>query len=263
MIFIKKGVSFLRNKLYGFIFTYKQGTLYKKKIRNANTFRQALFDQTDTLYIFEFIEGYKIAARGRDLGGVSEVCLLEDYTKNIPVVPGMIVYDIGSCIGDFAVLAAFRGAEVIAIEPDKDNYEILLKNIALNNLTDKITPLNIAVDAAIGWVGFSNSELNTGGHTLAEHADFQVPAQTLTSIMDTHNHSKVDLVKIDIEGGEYRVFSNKETAGLSRIQTIVGEYHLDIYKSQYAWATLKRALSKDFARIRRRRPYYFEAHKSC
>ncbi len=51
--------------------------------------------------------------------------------------------DVGTHIGRFSILLANRGAKVISIEPSKDNFKQLNKNIRLNNLQNKIIALNI------------------------------------------------------------------------------------------------------------------------
>ena len=61
-------------------------------------------------------------------------------------IKGNIVIDLGAHIGVFSVYAALYGAEkVYAYEPLKENYDLLVKNIAVNNLQDKIIPIQKAV----------------------------------------------------------------------------------------------------------------------
>jgi hypothetical protein len=50
------------------------------------------------------------------------------------------------------------------------------------------------------------------------------PATTMTSIMDRHEMDTVDLVKIDIEGGERYLFA-KNTEWLDRVNALVIELH--------------------------------------
>ena len=71
-----------------------------------------------------------------DLGIIDQV-----YTNNVCHLPedmfGMLFVDIGAHIGAASVLAATRGAKVVAYEPEVSNYQILLQNIEENNF--KIT----------------------------------------------------------------------------------------------------------------------------
>jgi FkbM family methyltransferase len=262
MLVTTKIYSYTRNVLYRWLFAWKQHTLLRRKILNVQNFKTASKDSSDTLHTINFVEGYSIITRGRDLHGVVEVCIFEDYTRSFDIKPGMTIYDLGSCIGDFAILAAHRGARVVAVEPDPQNYEILVKNIQRNNLGDKIIPLNIAIDTTSGWTGLDNSSTNTGGYTLSEHAPTRVPTRTIAQIMEAHNHQFIHLLKIDVEGSEYKIFQDRQSSSLNRIGTIIGEYHLDIQKPEYSWKALKRLLAKDFIRMRNYAPYYFEASKN-
>ncbi len=54
-----------------------------------------------------------------------------------------IVVDVGAHIGKYTLFSARISRKVIALEPCKDNYEILIKNIKLSNLRNVI-PLNLA-----------------------------------------------------------------------------------------------------------------------
>ena len=65
-----------------------------------------------------------------------------------------VVMDIGANIGTFALYAAQCGAsKVFAIEPNKESFDVLCKNIADNHLRDVIHPVNCAIGGSIGQVG--------------------------------------------------------------------------------------------------------------
>jgi len=71
----------------------------------------------------------------------------KDYFQRTDFLPiGKIVIEVGASIGVFAVVAAkfYYAEKVIAIEPDKESFAYLLKNIEINNLSDRVTPLNFA-----------------------------------------------------------------------------------------------------------------------
>lgn len=259
MILLKKIKSYVRNKFYKYIFKLILAYTGKKKVKDFSSYKSITRDQSDTLHKIDFVEGFSLMVRGRDLSGVTESCILEDYTQDFKVEEGQIIYDLGSCTGDFAILAAYRGAKVFAFEPDASNFNILKMNIELNKMGDRITAYNVAVGPEIGTSGFDNISPSSGGHSLSENAPFKVPVTTLQHIMKENNHSQIDLLKIDIEGGEYSIFSNPETAQLKNIKAIVGEYHLDIHKPNYSTEDIKRLLSKYYDHITFRIPYNFMA----
>ena len=56
------------------------------------------------------------------------------------------MFDVGANVGMYSIwAAATKGINVIAIEPESQNYAVLNKNILLNNLKDKVTALCFAM----------------------------------------------------------------------------------------------------------------------
>lgn len=57
-----------------------------------------------------------------------------------------VLWDVGSNVGMYAVYAAkFRKCQVLAFEPEAQNYALLLENIALNDLQGRCLPANLAL----------------------------------------------------------------------------------------------------------------------
>ncbi len=57
-----------------------------------------------------------------------------------------VYWDVGANVGLYALYAAkFRAARVIAIEPEAQNYALLVENIALNGLGDRCLPIAAAL----------------------------------------------------------------------------------------------------------------------
>ncbi|WP_258393538.1 FkbM family methyltransferase [Nanobdella aerobiophila] len=74
---------------------------------------------------------------------------LFDY--DILNVQDKVVLDIGAYVGDSAIYFIRRGAKkVYTYEAVKETYNILIKNIELNNLKDKIIPINKGIDCNKG-----------------------------------------------------------------------------------------------------------------
>lgn len=261
MSIFRKSKAYVLNKIYRGLYDYKLSIAGPKKVADYSQYKSVKKDLGETLYAINFVEGYTILVRGRDLNGVSESCIFEDYTNNISIKAGDVVYDLGSCIGDFAILAAHRGAKVYAFEPDKNNFEILIKNIEINGMKDRIKAYNMAIGPEAGEFGFNNNFENTGGYTMSEDSLLKVPVTTIAHIMNENVHSHIDLLKLDVEGSEYAILSNPDTAQLDKIKTIVGEYHLDINKPHYNKSALRSGLQNHFSKITFAIPYYFIASK--
>ena len=122
---------------------------------------------------------------------------------------GNCVLDIGANVGYFTLLAAsLVGPEgrVYAFEPEPGNYEVLLKNLALNGY-ENVEAIPKAVSSEIGEAQLILSGLDSGFHSLAhlnlpERGSVGVETITIDSFLEEHGWPHVDLVKIDIEGWE-------------------------------------------------------------
>jgi len=142
---------------------------------------------------------------------------------------GKIVIDIGAQIGTASILAGLRGATVFAFEPEKDSYNLLVKNIIHNKLTKTVKAYNFAIGSPGIRLLYVNDK-NTAGNSLRRQ-DFQnAPEQTievlsLKAVLDLCGVPVCDILKIDCEGCEFEVFP-EILAGLDkRIKTIKGEVH--------------------------------------
>jgi len=133
----------------------------------------------------------------------------EPYTEELfqdSIKPGATVLDIGAHHGYFSILAARRaGAEgkVYAIEPAPENFQILKKNIELNNLTNVI-PVNKAASDSNANTSFFIAKPNDVQGSLfptLRTDEYSVPVECIT-IDELLSGESVDVVKMDIEGAE-------------------------------------------------------------
>jgi len=112
--------------------------------------------------------------------------------------------DIGANVGSYTVLgAAHAAASTISIEPVPGTFKNLLQNIWLNQIQEKVKPLNIALGSAAGKVYFS-SQLDTMNHVVLdkEETTIEVAIHTLDEILAEQSPA---LLKIDVEGFETEV----------------------------------------------------------
>jgi len=124
-----------------------------------------------------------------------------------------VFIDVGSCIGKYTVPIGkklFNRGKIISIEADKDNFNILKKNIELNNL-ENVDLLNVACSDKNGIAKFFLHSEGPGGHSL--HGDkiaskkfVEVKTRTIDSIVNERvGKEKINLIKIDVEGAEVEV----------------------------------------------------------
>ncbi|WP_200241650.1 FkbM family methyltransferase [Thiohalocapsa halophila] len=100
--------------------------------------------------------------------------------------PGDLFVGLGANVDSYTPLAAAAGARCLYIEPIPRTFPWLSKNIALNGLAGRLTPLNVALGREQGVARFT-SGLDTVNHVVAPGeaaADtVEVPVRTLDSIV--------------------------------------------------------------------------------
>lgn len=122
------------------------------------------------------------------------------------------VLDVGANIGIFTLLAA-KGAgpsaRILAFEPVPSTFAQLKKNVELNHSAnveclpaaawDSVTRLRMACDDPLGHCGIYGVDVRG-----REGSEVEVDALTLDGVAEAHQLSKVDAIKLDIEGAELR-----------------------------------------------------------
>lgn len=137
------------------------------------------------------------------------------------------IIDCGANIGLSAVYFAnkYPNTKIVAIEPDKNNFEFL-------KLNTSNYPNVICIQKAV-WShstklemvdpGSGNWGLQTRECTVSEISTIDVI--TIDDILFQFHFATIDLIKIDIEGAEKELFSHNYEGWLSRTRTIAIELH--------------------------------------
>jgi FkbM family methyltransferase len=163
-----------------------------------------------------------------------ENLIRRDYlSRGITLNEGSTVVDIGANIGAFAVLAASivgPKGRVIAYEPVAGTFERLKENVALNKLTN-VECHRAAIDREEGTVTIrvaAKSALSTA-HCFDKEGDNAatetVPCHTLDRIFEDHQIERINLLKVDCEGGEHGIFETLTPGCAARIDQIAMEVH--------------------------------------
>lgn len=164
------------------------------------------------------VKGCKFCIRpgSYDLYVLGEVFWEQVYAPRMAQVNAPeVVFDLGANIGAFSVWAARRWnpGKIIAVEMETDNFNLLQENIRLNGLENKVIPLNVCVWDENGHVGIKKHPINHGMHQVSPDAkEGVVPAYTMERLFDLLKVSKVDILKMDIEGTEERILLEKNEA---------------------------------------------------
>lgn len=124
--------------------------------------------------------------------------------------PGDVFADVGAHIGLYALQAARRvapGGRVVAIEADPRTHARLAGNVKRNPGL-AIDTVCVAVSDTPGTARLAlNTSGNRGGNSLLAAGDetIEVPCRALAAILAERGITRVDGMKLDIEGMEYRV----------------------------------------------------------
>lgn len=139
-----------------------------------------------------------------------DMCFLLHFLR-----PGDLFIDIGANIGSYTVLAAgVAGADCISIEPVPQTFELLKKNIAINNIYDKVTALNIGIGSRRTTLSFTKN-LDVVNHVILHKSVgedeelISVSCEPLDLLLA--DRQSPSLLKIDVEGFEQEVINGAES----------------------------------------------------
>jgi FkbM family methyltransferase len=125
------------------------------------------------------------------------------------IQPGMVVLDIGAFVGWYTLVAARRvgaGGMVFGFEPDPRNYALLRRNLRSNRFDGGVIAVPKAVAERRGVATFFLHGGDQSRSSLIASTEAQPTTLVGTVVIDDFLSPdiKVDIVKIDIEGGELR-----------------------------------------------------------
>ncbi len=155
----------------------------------------------------------------------------EMYAMSKLIGRGACVVDVGANEGVFTLMAAkLAGPDgtVHSFEPSARDRERLLANVSLNNLTN-VTVHAEALGRAAGKAVLEVSAAERPGHnTIGGFAysdttpaySLEVDVTTLDAVADAARLTRLDLLKVDVEGSETAVLQGAQ-ASLRRFRPIV------------------------------------------
>jgi FkbM family methyltransferase len=157
------------------------------------------------------------------------------------------VVDLGMSNGEFARAMVSRfGCRVFGLEPEPSLFADLPD-------IDRVVKEQAAVGPTDGPVTLYMNTTRCAS-TLFDVANTSVTVAgtTLTSFLDRHGISTVDLLKMDIEGAEFDVLASTSDADLLRIRQLTVEFHdfLDASLSPRVRITDRRLRGLGFRRVK-------------
>ena len=149
--------------------------------------------------------------------------------------PSEVLWDIGANIGLFSLYAAkLKGARVFAFEPVAGTYQVLTRNVALNDLEELIRPLPIALSDRAGldsfylWREEVGHAMGAVGRPENVAGAFRPAGKqtclklTADEVLRLEGVLAPDHIKLDVDGHEPQILEGAR-AVLSRVKTVCVE----------------------------------------
>jgi len=202
--------------------------LYWDKVHDARRYRskENVIGDIHVLGSLDLYNVGDIRLIGHQLSVVNTF-LLEQYRSDragVRVGDGDVIIDAGGCWGDTAMYFAQRGAHVYCYECIPSNLEILRKNLDLNpRLAEKISVISKALYSEPAKL-LTFSDTGPGSHITSQGV--QIETDSIDNLVCTNGLSRIDFIKMDIEGGEMGALIGAEQAIRSfRPRLAISLYH--------------------------------------
>lgn len=140
--------------------------------------------------------------------------------------------DAGANIGCFtiAMLCWFPDCKIFSVEPDRENYNVLLKNLNLNNLSNLVVPIHAALWVKNTKLFLKKTSVQEWAYAVTEDItpDGECSALTLSTILQRYSAAEFYICKIDVEGAEQQLFEDADFIQGIQVSKIIGlEIHND------------------------------------
>ena len=161
-----------------------------------------------------------------DYATFEEVLLREDYNIDFGFEPQTII-DGGANIGLTSVFFAnkFPNANIVAVEPEKENFQILQKN---TNSYSNISLLNAGIWDHNTFLSVVDEGKGNNAFTVKEvpvNTENAIKALSVYEIMKQQDWSTIDILKLDIEGTEKNIFEKNYESWLPFVRVLIVELH--------------------------------------
>lgn len=173
----------------------------------------------------------KCRAGASDLDAFRQIFAGREYSCLDDIAEASFIIDCGANVGYSSAyfLSRFPRCDVVAIEPDPQNFELLRLN--LSSYGKRVRTLRAAV-----WSHETKLTLSEGqygdGHEWSRQVrecrpgeDTDLLTVDIGSVLGESGHERVSILKVDIEGAEAVVFSKNYESWIDRMDNIVIEIH--------------------------------------
>jgi FkbM family methyltransferase len=181
--------------------------------------------------VYRLRSGLTFLCRGRtpDIDEVVVICSGREYPISLlrGLSPHDVVLDVGANIGAFSVFLAheYRGCPLRgwAIEPFPPNVRVLRQNLALNDVHFVVA--EVAISDSDGEVRIDDRRAVDAIAVVDNAIGQAVEARRLSTFCADNDIDLVNLLKLDVEGHEYRILSADRDFIRHHVQRIIMEWH--------------------------------------
>lgn len=192
--------------------------------KGLNTYCNMKFNTSGKLKIPNVKHPIHFKPKSIDVYTIIEIFGLDCYNLSLNFTPRLII-DAGANIGLASVYLAnkYPEAKIIAIEPESNNYKQLLDNIKPYK---NIKSLQSAIWNKSCFVEIKDNGFGTRGFMIEESTEDNPNSFKAISIDDLiEDNQNIDILKIDIEGGEKYLFEKNYENWLPKTKCIIVEFH--------------------------------------
>lgn len=176
---------------------------------------------------------------------------LQMWINHIP--KGSVFWDCGANTGVYSLYAALDGnVKVVAFEPSAFNYSLIMRNVELNNLSNNIYPLCIALNdrTVADYFYMQNTRVGSAKNSFGVEkwwlGDFTTVLKhamigfTIDDLLQQFDLPFPNYMKIDVDGNEEKVLSGaKNSLKDPRLKSIAIELPVESETSDRVHRTLK------------------------
>ena len=158
-----------------------------------------------------------------DVNTLVQNIVREEYGKIRADLNPKLIIDGGGYIGDLAIYFAnrFPAAKIITLEPNPESYALACENLA--GYGERVEILNHGLWSEAKILSFSDEF--TGSKISEDDQAHKISCIGIQDLIEKYNISEIDVLKLDIEGAEEEVLTEKSSEWLNITKLIIVEFH--------------------------------------
>ena len=207
--------------------------LWESLVYLVQKFRNKVTKDARSFSLFSRFAKCRLICRGgtSDIDVFGQIFVECEYRCLDHIVDPELIIDCGANIGYSSVyfLSRFPKAQIIAIEPDPENFALLQKNIApFGTRAVSICSGIWANEVALVISEAVSGDEREWARTVREAREGEKPtmmARDIGSLLSKSSFERISILKVDIEGSEAAVFGSNYEAWLPKVDNLVIELH--------------------------------------